>query len=88
MFVDYAAVSSATGEVFTDLSALRDVVRVTLRGRFREWEGMVTPYRPAPAVGEEPDLRDREALELDYPAPEAEAAKRLVEALRALKAPG
>ncbi len=88
VLVDYAAVASAETGIVTDLPAFRDIVRVTLRGRFREWEGMVTPYRPAPGIGEEPSLRDRETLELDYPASEAEAAKRLVEALRALKAEG
>lgn len=83
--VDYAAVDSAVRSVFTDLSAFRDVVRVTLRGRFREWGGIVTPYRPAPPVGEEPSRREVETLEVDFPASEAEAARLLVEALRVLK---
>jgi hypothetical protein len=85
VFVEYAAVASADSRVFTDLMAFRDVVQVMLRGRFQEWDGVVTPYRPPPAAGEEPFLRDRETLELDFPASEAEAAKRLVEALRTLK---
>lgn len=83
--VEYAAVASADTAAFTDLMAFRDRVRVVLRGRFRAWEGVVTPYRPPPPIGEEPFYRDREILELDFPASEAEAAKRLVEALRALK---
>jgi len=85
VFVDYASVSSAAVEVFTDLSALREVVRVTLRGRFREWEGFVTPWRPSPPLGQEPFLRERNTLELDFPSSEAEAARRLAEALRVLK---
>lgn len=83
--VDYTFVESVGRTIFTDLSTFRDVVRVTVRGRFRRWEGIVTPYRPSPAVGEEPFWREVGTLEVDFPASEAEAACLLVEALRVLK---
>ncbi len=84
VFVEYVAVSSAAAEIHTDVSAFREVVRVILRGRFGEWQGIVTPYRSPPAVGDEPSLRERGVLELDFPSSEAEAAGKLVEAIRAL----
>jgi hypothetical protein len=85
VFVDYAAVDSADCGTFTDLHAFRETVRVTLRGRFRSWAGWVTPLRPPPAPGMEPETRERESLDLDFSASEADVAKRLVEALRLLR---
>ena len=85
VFVDYALVDAASCEIFPDLHAFRETVRVTLRGRLRAWEGRTSPYRPPPDPGAEPWTREREVLELDFPASEADAARRLVEAILALR---
>jgi hypothetical protein len=85
VYVDFAAVASAGSETFVDVHAFRETVRVALRGRFRSWSGRVTPFRPSPEPGAEPETRARDTLELDFPASDAAAAKRLVEALNLLR---
>lgn len=86
--VDYAAVVSIDVSMIPDFSAFREIVRVTLGGVFRKWEGILTPHRPAPPLGEEPFWREVESLDLDFPASEAETARRLREALQVLKSGG
>jgi hypothetical protein len=83
--VDYAAVEAVACATRTDLLAFRNVARVSLRGAFRAWAGWVTPLRPSPDPGAEPEMRERDSLDLDYPAAESEAARRLVEALQLLR---
>ncbi len=84
-YVDFAALDAVESRVDFDWMMVRDEVSVTLRGQFRVWSSLVTPYRDPPPIGGEPATHETKALVLTYPASEAEVAKRLVEALQILR---
>jgi hypothetical protein len=83
--VDFACIDAVERRTDFDWMMIRDEVRVTLRGRFRSWSSLVTPYRDPPPIGREPTTHDANTLVLTYPPSEAGTARRLVEALRILQ---
>lgn len=83
-YVDYGSLAAPTSEVVLDTALMRRRVRVVVKGDLRRWETSVVPTEPAPPLGAEPSRAPVEALALDFD--DADAAVRLVEALRLLSA--
>ena len=81
-YVDYGSLVTAASEVVVDTALLRRRVRVSLEGGLRRWETWVVPTRAAPPLGGEPSRSAVDRLSLDFD--DADAAARLVEALRLL----
>lgn len=81
-YVNYGSLEAPASEVVVDTALLRRRVRVVLTGGLRRWETWVVPTEPAPPLGSEPSRTPVDRLLLDFD--DADAASRLVEALRLL----
>lgn len=81
-YASFGLLEAPASEVVVDTALLRRRVRVTLRGGLSRWETAVDPVGTAPPLGGEPSRASLETLALDFD--DADAAPRLVEALRLL----
>ncbi|HLY74331.1 MAG TPA: hypothetical protein VKU80_09455, partial [Planctomycetota bacterium] len=79
IFVDYASITSVTGEPYFDLQFLRERFRIAVKGSFQRWEAPVHGSRGLPALGCEPWAIPIESLSLSLDDPVT--AKRLMDAL-------